>query len=139
MPDPILPMDPFGPPGKLVGRACDRYGSPAVVDWCVRLVTGGVERADDPDISWLGGHHGWDPEWTRVWALRALTHTWEPDGVEAVHAGLRDEAWRVQEMALNVVAHRGLDEFADDVDLLTASPEDRVARAAQRASSLLAG
>lgn len=139
MPDPILPLDPLGPPGKLVRRACDRYGRDRVVDWCVRLVTGGEDQPDDPDISWLGGHHGWDAEWTRVWALRAFTHLDDPAAGAAVEHGLRDPSWRVREMALNVVGRWRLAGFGGELDRLVDDEEARVRNAATRARAQLAG
>lgn len=136
-PEGILPMDPLGPPRKLVGRACDRYGREAVVSWCVRLLLGEPARADDPDISWLGGHAGWSAEWPRVWAARALDYVFTPAATPAISAGLRDDSWRVQEMACNVVGHQGVVGLRDQLVGLLEHETERVRRAAARALTLV--
>ncbi len=130
-------MDPLGPPRTLVARACDRYGRVAIVEWCVRLLLNQPAQSSDPDISWLGGQHGWDEEWRRVWAARALSYVYTPDAAAGISAGLRDESWRVQEMSCNVIAAQGLLQFRDEVARLTDHETERVHRAASRALTLL--
>ena len=129
----ILPMDPLGPPRRLVARACDRFGRVAVVQWCIRLLAGEPGRDSDPDITWLGGQHGWEAAWHRVWAARALSYIYLPEAAAAISAGLRDESWRVQEMACNVVGAQGLTHLREDVERLVDHETERVSRAAARA------
>lgn len=130
-------MDPLGPPRTLVARACDRYGRVAVVQWCVRLLLDEPAQPTDPDISWLGGHHGWTPEWQRVWAARALSYIYTPDAAAAVGAGLTDTSWRVQEMTCNLIGAQSLGQFRAEVARLTEHETERVHKAATRALALL--
>lgn len=130
-------MDPLGPPRELVARACDRYGRVAVVEWCTRLLLNEPSQPDDPDISWLGGHYGWDAEWHRVWAARALSYVYTADAAAAVRAGLRDVSWRVQEMTCNLIGAQALTQFRSEVAGLTEHETERVHKAATRALSLL--
>src|SRR5699024_4518934 len=46
------------------------------------------------------------------WAARTLLHAWDPVAAPAVAQGLRDEAWRVQEMCAKVAARYELGEAA---------------------------
>ena len=130
-------MDPLGPPRRLVSRACDRYGRVAIVQWCIRLLTGEPAQDSDPDITWLGGQHGWDAMWQRVWAARALSYIYLPEAAAAITAGLGDESWRVQEMACNVVGAQGLIHLRGETERLVDHETERVSRAATRALALL--
>jgi len=77
-----------------------------------------------PPARWVftGGPPGpayWLRVWPlRVWPLRGLLWAWEEAALTSVQGALTDEAWRVREMALKVVArHRLEDALAAVVDL----------------------
>jgi HEAT repeat protein len=71
--------------------------------------------------------------WMRVWALRGLLWAWDDVALPAVQAALTDDAWRVREMALKVVARHRLDDTFSTVVDLQEDPADRVRTAASRA------
>src|SRR6266540_610540 len=102
MPDPT--------PRQRVEAECARRGRAMVVAGCVRLL-GGDDR-DAGLITVLGGRSArWalDPRsgpelryWFRVWAARGLLWAWEDSALDAILVALRDDAWRVREMAAKV-------------------------------------
>lgn len=65
------------------------------------MALGGPGAAKFPD----GEPHG-DSYWLRVWGARGLLWAWDDLAGDAIDVALRDEAWRVREMALKVVARR---------------------------------
>ena len=81
-----------------------------------------VRTGDDPGPDY----------WLRVWAARGLLYCWHGSARKAVGAALEDEAWRVREMALRVVAKRRLDEHATRVAAMREDPSARVRAAATR-------
>jgi hypothetical protein len=112
--------------------------------WASDLLTAGC-APDDPDrpsILWLGGEHAaqlltshrlTDPVhvyWTRVWAARALLHSWSPTATDAVAVALADPAWRVREMAAKVVRRHEIGQLADALAALCVDPSARVRAAA---------
>mgnify|MGYP006137620203 CR=1 FL=1 len=49
--------------------------------------------------------------WLRVWATRGLLWAWDDIALETVGAALDDDAWRVREMAVKVVARHRLEDL----------------------------
>ena len=98
-------------PQQNVEEECARRGVASVVAGCVDLLNG--QQTDDDLIMALGGPPAdWvrtgepsgSPYWLRVWAARGLLYAWNDSARPAVVKALRDDAWRVREMALKVVA-----------------------------------
>ena len=122
----------------------DLIGADAVADWAAELLTGrcAPDDPDRPSILWLGGPHAaallaqrrlTDPVhvyWTRVWAARALLHSWSPTATDAVALALADPAWRVREMAAKVARRHEIGEVAAALAALCADPSPRVRTAA---------
>jgi HEAT repeat protein len=132
-------MDPT--PRQRVEVECGRRGRAGFVAGCVRLLGG-----DDGDvglISVLGGRSavwaldpGRGPEqryWFRVWAARGLLWAWENTALDAIVGAMRDEAWRVREMAAKVVARHVIGDALAAVVELREDPVPRVRAAAERA------
>jgi HEAT repeat protein len=69
----------------------------------------------------------------RVWAARALLYAWDDQALDAVIGALRDEAWRVREMAAKVVARHRIGDALTAVDDLRNDSVPRVRAAAERA------
>lgn len=127
-------------PRQSVERECARRGQTAVVDGCRALL-----RGDDVDVDLivvLGGpparwaHTGAVPGpayWTRVWAARGLLWAWDDRALPEITVALDDEAWRVREMALKVIARHRLGDLMEPVAALRSDPVRRVADAATRA------
>jgi hypothetical protein len=93
-----------------------------------------------PPAEWVrtGGSPGPD-YWLRVWAARGLLYCWHGSASAAVGDALEDEAWRVREMALRVVAQRGLDERRARVTVMCNDPSARVRAVAAKALQRLDG
>ena len=119
-------------PRVLLASAATTLGEDRVVDWCARLILG-RDRADDPDLAWLGGTEDWLPYWRRVWGARGLLYVWDDSALEAIATALQDEHWRVREMGLKVVRARGLADLTGEVADLREDPNERVRAAAERA------
>lgn len=109
--------------------------------WGAGLAAGDVSDCSlgHPPIEWLGGTRGWRPYWAQVWGLRLLLHI----GVDArsdaaVAAALGDEAWRVREMALKVIARHDLDVDEAALVELLGDPVPRVRAQAAGALGLRA-
>lgn len=127
-------------PRKSVEQECARRGKDEVVAGCVELLSGGDGDAElilalgGPPARWVvTGEPPGPPYWLRVWALRGLLWAWDDVAFQSVEAALNDDAWRVREMALKVVArHRLEDALATVVDL-GEDPVARVRAAASRA------
>ncbi len=108
---------------------------------CADLLEGRV--VDDEFIVVLGGPHalavlagregGREGYWPRVWAARGLLHAWSDEATESLVRSLRDDAWRVREMATKVVAAHLVGDALDAVVALRADPVLRVRTAAERA------
>lgn len=132
-------------PKQSIEAECARRGRCAVNAGCARLIDG-----DDTDaglIMVLGGpaaakffdgHMHDDVYWLRVWGTRGLLWAWDGSRPAAVATALGDEAWRVRELAVKVVARHRLDEHLATVAQLRADPVPRVAAAAHRAVTVLA-
>ena len=128
-------------PKQRVAAECARIGKERVVAGCVVLLRGGDV---DPDLlRALGGPHaeallaqGIPPVhryWLRVWAARGLLWCWDDAASDALLGALRDDAWRVREMALKVVARHQLDEAIEHAAALQDDPVPRVRSVAFRA------
>jgi hypothetical protein len=133
-------------PKQSVEQECERRGHPAVVKGCVALLNG--EPVDDELILALGGPPAeWvrtgEPSgpnyWLRVWGARGLLYAWDDSARAAVLRALGDEAWRVRDMALKVVARRGIQEAVDQVERLREDSSARVRASAARAQKAISG
>ena len=82
--------------------------------------------------NWCGTEPGPD-YWLRVWAARGLLWAWDESALTCIMNALDDEAWRVREMALKVVARHRLTEAVGVVARMRDDPASRVAKAADRA------
>lgn len=69
--------------------------------------------------------------WLRVWAVRGFL--WSGPLVTSLREALRDEHWRVREMACKVAARHRVDDVIDEVVALELDDSPRVAAAATRA------
>ena len=128
-------------PRQRVEAECVRRGREAFAAGCVRLLEG--DDSDVPLIQLLGGRTApWalDPRrapaqqyWFRVWAVRGLLWGWHDTAAPALRVALRDEAWRVRELAAKVVARHLVGDLLADVALLREDPVPRVRAAAGRA------
>lgn len=89
-----------------------------------------------PPARWVvTGEPSGPPYWLRVWALRGRLWAWEDVALSSVEAALHDEAWRVREMALKVVARHTLLDTRTAVAHL--AEEDSVPRVRGAASKAL--
>jgi hypothetical protein len=111
-----------------------------VLGGCIELLSGGDVDADlilalgGPPASWvITGEPSGPPYWMRVWATRGLLWAWDDVALPAVKVALSDEAWRVREVALKVVARHRLEDTLPTVADLREDPAARVRAAASRA------
>lgn len=127
-------------PRQSVERECARRGKAAIVDGCRALLRG--ENTDADLIVALGGppakwaYTGTEPGpvyWTRVWAARGLLWVWDDEAYPEIGAALNDDAWRVREMAVRVVARHSLADLTEGIATLRDDPIRRVAGTAKRA------
>lgn len=119
-------------PRESIEEQCARRGRDAVVDGCLALLAGQsadphlVVALGGPPARWaVTGEAGGPDYWLRVWALRGLLWAWEDRATGPVVAALEDEAWRVRELALKVVARH---ELGDALAAAAARQDDPVAR-----------
>jgi hypothetical protein len=131
-------------PRESVEQECARRGKGQVVAGCVELLGGGDADAElilalgGPPARWVvTGEPSGPPYWLRVWALRGLLWAWEDVALPSVQASFDDEAWRVREMALKVVARHRLGDALSSVVALRDDPSARVRGAAARAERRL--
>ena len=117
-----------------------------MVAGCIDLLTSGDVDAElilalgGPPARWvLTGEPSGPPYWLRVWALRGLLWAWDDVAIPSVRASFDDEAWRVREMALKVVARHRLEDALPGVVALREDPSARVRAAALRAETRLSG
>ena len=96
-------------------------------------------NAGEGFLLWVGGHHaqgildGAPPlYWPEVWGARAFLYVWHDSALPGIDAGLTNQAWRVREMCLKVIATREL-ALAASVRPLLADENARVRAAAARA------
>ena len=75
--------------------------------------------------------------WLKVWAARGLLWNWDEVAVPAVLSALDDDAWRVREMALKVVARHEFVRGGPAVARLEKDSSARVRAAAYRARARL--
>lgn len=118
-----------------------------VVDGCIAFLRG--EPADaDPELSLAlagpaaaavlrGEAGGVEGYWPRVWGARGLLYAWEERAAPAIVQATADEAWRVREMALKVIARHAVGDAIEVVATLRNDPVARVRRAAERATERL--
>ncbi len=127
-------------PRQSIEAECKRRGQVAFVAGCIDLLASG--EADAELIFALGqGPARWSVEggepgpdyWLRVWATRGLLWIWDDEALPSVVAALRDDAWRVREMAAKVVARHRLDAALPVIVDLRTDQNSRVRRAAERA------
>ena len=126
-------------PKESVQAECARRGKPAVVEGCIALVE---SRAADPQLivalggppaRWaVTGGQGGPPYWLRVWGARGLLWAWDDAATEVIIAALRDESWRVREMALRVLARHEVGSALLSVAELQDDPVARVRAMAAR-------
>ena len=110
-----------------------------MVDGCISLVTGG--EADAGLVRSLGGPRAAryleaDPAqryWLRTWGARGLLWAWQERATPALLAALADDAWRVREMAAQVVARHQVDAALESVAALREDTHPRVRAAAHHA------
>ena len=131
-------------PRESIAQECARRGKDHLVAGCIALLHG--RSADDELIRALGGPPAaravtgdLQPYWLRVWAARGLLWAWDDVALAALTDALDDEAWRVREMALKVVARHRLDDTLRSVAYLGDDPVPRVRAAAFRAMVRLGG
>ena len=131
------PRDGREPPRVRIERERLRRGAAAFAAGCADLIEG---RQVDPElVRVLGGRSveaaTGPPEdyWLRVWATRGLLWGWDGSAFAALVTALGDEAWRVREMALKVVARHRLEDALELVVALQDDPVPRVRAAASRA------
>jgi HEAT repeat protein len=131
-------------PRDSIERECGRRGREKVIAGCVALLQG--RSADAELIYALGGpparwvFTGTEPGpdyWLRVWAARGLLWAWDETALSCIMTALKDEAWRVREMALKVVGRHRLKDALTTVETLRDDPNSRVASAANRALAQL--
>jgi len=133
LPEPDLPLR------DRIARLDHEVPRDVLQRWASELATGAAseDSPEYPRIEWIGGTRGWRSYWARTWALRLLLHLGVDGGAApAVHAALRDEAWRPREMALKVIAAHGLPAEADDLVALLDDPVARVRAQAERVLGL---
>jgi hypothetical protein len=131
-------------PRQSIERECARRGHAGVVAGCRELVRGGTV---DPDLllalggpgarKFLDGRPHEDAYWLRVWGTRGLLWAWDDDAVGEIQLALADDAWRVREMALKVVARHQLGDLIAFVAESRGDPMPRVRQAADRALAVL--
>jgi hypothetical protein len=128
-------------PRQRIESECQRRGRDAVISGCVDLLEG--RDVDDALVVALGGppapyvlsggaggRHGY---WPRSWAARGVFHVWDDRATAAVVRATEDEAWRVREMALKVIARHCVGEGMSAALALRNDPVPRVCVAAERA------
>ena len=127
-------------PRRSVEALVARHGPQAVVAVCLDLLAGRsvdgqlVVGLGGPPARWaVDGSPSGPDYWLRVWALRGLLWHWDESATAAVTKSLADEAWRVREMALKVVARHRLESALDVVVRLRHDRSARVRTAAERA------
>lgn len=64
----------------------------------------------------------WPPYWLRVWGACGLLYVWEDRALSDVLVALRDERWRVREMACKGARRRRLDNLLADLGELQDDP-----------------
>jgi hypothetical protein len=132
-------------PRDSIERECKRRGKDEVVAGCISLLKGKSADAEliyalgGPPARWVFTGEASGPDyWLRVWAARGLLWAWDDAALSCIMTALKDDAWRVREMALRVVAKHRLAGTATTVASLRDDPNARVASAASRTLARLA-
>jgi hypothetical protein len=121
-----------------------RVGDRAFVGGCLALLSG--DEVDVTLLRALGGPAAErfiadpardDDYWLRVWAARGLLWCADATAQPAVAGALRDEHWRVREMALKVIARQHWGDLVDAVVPLEGDPVPRVRASAERTLRVL--
>lgn len=128
-------------PRESIKAECERQGKDNFVAGCIALLAG--REANPKLILALGGRParwaaGFDEPaglayWLRVWAARGLLWAWDDEAVPPILNALRDDAWRVREMATRVVIRHHVGDALPIVKRLRNDPNARVRKAAERA------
>ena len=137
---------PWPGPRRSIEALAAEHGRAAVVKACLDLLRGSdvdpriIHGLGGPPARWAieGGPSGPD-YWLRVWALRGLLWLWDDSATRSVVNALRNEAWRVREMAAKVCARHKLDAAMPDLLKMRDDPAPRVRSAAQRAIERITG
>jgi HEAT repeat protein len=134
-----IPIDEL--PAVRLAAAVAQLGEAEVVDRSIALLAG--LNVGDEFLVIAGGRHaigvldGAPPlYWPEVWGARALLYVWSDKAVDAVTAGLQNQAWRVREMCARVTAQRSLDR-AEHLRPLLTDDTARVRAAAARALGIV--
>jgi len=134
--EPSVPIEES--PAVRIALAVETLGETEVVERSVALL-GGLNAGEEFLLT-VGGKHaqgildGAPPlYWPELWGARALLHVWNDSASYAVRAGLGNQAWRVREMCLRVIAERRLGHPELVAELLT----DEVARVRASAARTL--
>ena len=132
-------------PKQRIAAEVVRRGRLEFVSGCAAVLDG-TNLAGDL-ILVLGGRHaeavlagsegGPEGYWPRVWAVRGFLHCYDPTANVALKVALLDEAWRVREMALKVIARYAVDELFEDTLQLRTDEVQRVRIAAERTVRIL--
>jgi hypothetical protein len=100
-------------PADRIAAAVKIYGERETVDRAAALL-GGANAGED-FLLFVGGTHAKGildgaPAlyWPELWGARALMYVWHDSAAIAIKSGLTNQAWRVREMSLKVVAAREL-------------------------------
>jgi HEAT repeat protein len=132
-------------PRDSIERQCELRGTDTVVAGCISLLNDQGADAEliyalgGPPASWVFTGEAPGPDyWLRVWAARGLLWAWDDAALPCIMSALEDDAWRVREMALRVVARRRLQSAVTTVARLQDDSVSRVASAASRALARLA-
>lgn len=132
-------------PRERATAECARRGRTAFVRGCVDLLEGTAVDQDlvvalvgSPGEYVLSGREGGpDGYWPRVWAARGLLHAWDDSATIAVVGAVGDPAWRVREMALEVVARHRVGDALESAVAAADDPVERVRVASVRAVATL--
>lgn len=139
-------------PRQSIAAECARRGHDAVVTGCLELLHGHADTgtatstdaalyrslagpAAEPVLQGKAG--GLDGYWPRVWGARGLLYAWDDRAAAAIIHATNDEAWRVREMALRVIARHLVGDAIECVVERRTDPNARVRRAAHRAAERL--
>jgi hypothetical protein len=132
-------------PRQSIEIECARRGRDQVIDGCIALLRG--RDVDDDLLMALGGPNGQNvihdgpaqrnQYWGRVWGARGLLYAFDERATDAVIGALRDEHWRVREMAAKVIARYKLGVALPAVAELRDDPVPRVRAASERALVVL--
>jgi HEAT repeat protein len=139
----VAMTDAMTPRGRIEAE-CGRRGKKEVVAACIALLAGRhadphlIVALGGPPASWAvtGGASGPD-YWLRVWAARGLLWAWEDRAEPAILRALNDDAWRVREAAIRVVARHRVTQALPRLAALAGDENRRVRSAAARAAARL--